>query len=78
MGIASQVAKETLQEYAERKNRECVPDEFRELFTPVDIGGGMFGLGGLDRVAVCNRCGAMIYPTALDRHSKFHEEGRPQ
>jgi len=71
MGLASDAAKESLKEYGARKNRECVPEEFDTLFTPIEI-------GGLDRVAVCNRCGAMIYPTALDRRSRFHEEGRPQ
>ena len=37
-------------------------------------GNDFFGLG--DYVAVCKRCGAIVYPSALDRHSRFHEEVR--
>ena len=65
--------KETTDEYILRKNRECVPEEFSSLFTPVEIGGGLLS-SGIDRVAGCNRCGALVYPTALDRHSKYHED----
>jgi hypothetical protein len=63
---------ETPEEYTARKNRECVPEEFASRFTVVDLNQGIFG-GGIDRIAACNRCGALVYPTALDRHVAFHD-----
>jgi len=59
---------EDLKAYVNRLNPECVPAEYAGKFTLVEINPGPFGLGGLPRVPVCNRCGALVYPTALDRH----------
>ena len=53
--------------------RKCVPEEFENGFQAMRISGGLFGGGGLDYAAVCLKCGAMVYPSALDRHSRFHE-----
>jgi hypothetical protein len=58
--------------YIERKNRECVPPEMADKFTVIELNEGVFE--GVMRVAGCNKCGALVYPTALDRHTKFHED----
>lgn len=55
--------------------RAAVPEEFEASFQAIRIAGGFFGCSDLTHVAVCRICGAMIYPTAIDRHSRFHEEG---
>lgn len=60
-----------------RRENIAVPAEMRHMFQPMDVpgSGDLFGFGGNDgMVAVCLRCGAMVYPTALDRHARFHEE----
>lgn len=60
-----------VQEYIAKKERECVPPEMAEHFTALNLSAGLFG--GAQLMAGCNRCGALVYPTALDRHMKFHE-----
>ena len=55
-----------------RKKQECVPETMEDRFTAVDLSAGLFG--GMQLIAGCNKCGALVYPTALDRHLKFHEE----
>jgi hypothetical protein len=54
-----------------KKERECVPDDQRDRFTPVSLSEGFTGV----MLAGCNRCGALIYPTTqcLAKHIKFHE-----
>ena len=56
------------------ERRKYVPEEFENSFQAMPISGGVFGIGGLDYAAVCLRCGCMVYPSAIDRHSKFHEQ----
>ncbi len=56
------------------EKRKYVPEEFEGIFQALPLSGGMFGIGGLDYAAVCLKCGSMIYPSAIDRHSRFHEE----
>ena len=55
------------------EKRKFVPEEFENSFQAMPLSGGMFGIGGLDYVGVCLKCGVMVYPSALDRHSRFHE-----
>ena len=55
------------------EKRKYVPEEFENGFQAMRISGGLFGGGGLDYAAVCLKCGAMVYPSAIDRHSRFHE-----
>jgi hypothetical protein len=63
----------TAAEFSAQLDKECVPPEYADAFQPVSIQGSMFG-GGLNRVPICLQCGAMVYPTAIDRHFKFHAE----
>ena len=63
-------------ERRESGDRICVPPEYADRYTVLRIGdplGGILG-GGQFRMAGCNRCGALVYPTALDRHSTWHEK----
>ena len=60
------------------EKRKYVPKEFETTFQAMPLSGGLFGIGGLDYCAVCLKCGAMVYPSALDRHSKFHETMEPK
>lgn len=61
--------------YARQLDRKAVPEEFADRYTPIDIMSGPLG-GGLSRVPICNNCGAMVFPTALNRHDKFHRRLR--
>ena len=56
------------------RRRKFVPEEFENSFQALPISGGFLEIGGLDYAAVCLKCGAMVYPSAIDRHSRFHEE----
>ena len=62
----------------EARDRKLVPEEFEARFTVVETNTGAFGIGtgafGIGFAAACNRCGALVHSTALDRHVKFHEE----
>ena len=63
-------------EYEEQERlekRKYVPEEFENSFQAMALSSGPFGIGGLPYAAVCLKCGAMVYPSALDRHSRFHE-----
>jgi len=55
----------------EARDRKLVPEEFEARFTVVETNTGAFGIG---IAAACNKCGALVHSTALDRHVKFHEE----
>lgn len=55
-------------------DRKYVPEEFQDSFQAMPLSGGIFGFGGLEKAAVCKRCGVMVYPSCLDRHSRFHEQ----
>jgi len=63
----------SLEEEERIKKRKYVPEEFENSFQAMALSGGIFRIGGLDYAAVCLKCGAMVYPSALDRHSTFHE-----
>ena len=77
MSESEKIFDKVLEEWTKKRERNAVPEEFAHMFQPMEIGGGdaissMFG-GSDTMMAVCKRCGAVVYPTALDRHSKFHE-----
>jgi cysteine synthase len=58
-------------EKARERRLRLVPEEFKSKFTVVETNTGAFGVGV---AAACNKCGALVHQTALDRHTKFHEE----
>ena len=65
---------QTCEESIAARNLRCVPEEWAARFTAVSINEGyFFGVVGTICLAGCNRCGALVYPTALDRHAKFHD-----
>ena len=66
--------KKYLEEQEKSDDRKYVPEEFENSFQAMPLLGGMFGLGGLSKTAVCKMCGVMVYPSCLDRHSRFHEQ----
>jgi hypothetical protein len=66
--------KKDFEDQQKADDRKYVPEEFQGSFQAMPLSGGLFGMGGLDKVAVCLNCGAMVYPSALDRHSRFHEQ----
>ena len=57
---------ETLEQWQQRMDDRVVPEEFKTAFTVLSVNG--------ERMAGCNKCGALVYQTALDRHVKFHQE----
>ena len=57
---------ETLEQWQQRMDDAVVPKTLRSQFTVVSV--------GAERMAGCNKCGALVYQTALDRHVKFHAE----
>ena len=73
-GVKTSGTDQTCEESIAARNLRCVPEEWAARFTAVSIDeGNFFGAGGTIRWAGCNRCGALVYPTALDRHARFHD-----
>ena len=59
-------------EWVEKIAAANIPEEFRPLFTVVELGEAT-PFGSISWFPVCNRCGALVYVTALDRHVTFHD-----
>lgn len=74
--LLSSIFKETdkMRAYRESKERECVPPEYADKFTAINIESGAGFFREIMLLAACNKCGALIYPTALDRHAAYHED----
>ena len=71
-GVPTRKPGETAEEWLARRDARLLPPEYAAHYTLVEVAGGMFG-GGLVKCPACHRCGALVYPTALDRHGLFHE-----
>jgi hypothetical protein len=69
-----------MDEYTKKRERNAVPEVFENMFQAMEVGGAsgdafsLFGTSTGTMMAVCKKCGAVVYPTALDRHSNFHEK----